>query len=308
MLIAIWILINKKNKSWHSFLVWTWQNWFPGKKFLVRRGLDVTIEKNGKSALQVTSLFIEADGVTTNPKVKWASHVLRYCRQTICLLRHELFTLRWAIRDPQQLLLRLMPQCPNSPSTLLQPHQSNSAQLSTKHIAIEIHAKNKQRQHLSYDRRTHVPRCPCYVTIHLKSNFVIFILYHVIMIIIVAWIFAGLLKGLNVGDSQWRRTRPSPRQTFVAPDHTAMRGSRRSKWQLGRMEPTVWHPDQIKISSVSTFIRWCPSWVLLWCRLCVLSYQAEHSPPRRLEQKWRRTVGGVGSWTLQDHSVQGWIR
>ena len=81
--------------------------------------------------------------------------------------------------------------------------------------------------------------CPCYVTIHLKSNFVIFILYHVIMIIIVAWIFAGLLKGLNVGDSQWRRTRPSQRPTFVAPDHTAMRGSRRSKWQLGQMEPTV---------------------------------------------------------------------
>merc|ERR1712032_1149765 len=41
-----------------------------GKKFLVRRGLDVTIEKDGKSALQVTSLFIEADGVTTNPKLK----------------------------------------------------------------------------------------------------------------------------------------------------------------------------------------------------------------------------------------------
>jgi len=41
-----------------------------GKKFLVRQGLDVTIEKDGKSALQVTSLFIEADGVTTNPKVK----------------------------------------------------------------------------------------------------------------------------------------------------------------------------------------------------------------------------------------------
>lgn len=43
---------------------------FAGKKFLVRRGLDVTIEKDGKSALQVTSLFIEADGVTTNPKLK----------------------------------------------------------------------------------------------------------------------------------------------------------------------------------------------------------------------------------------------
>merc|ERR1711970_660855 len=39
-----------------------------GKKFLVRRGLDVTIEKDGKSALAVTSLFIEADGVTSDPK------------------------------------------------------------------------------------------------------------------------------------------------------------------------------------------------------------------------------------------------
>jgi len=41
-----------------------------GKKFLIRRGLDVTIEKDGKSALAVTSLFIEADGVTSNPKLK----------------------------------------------------------------------------------------------------------------------------------------------------------------------------------------------------------------------------------------------
>ena len=42
-----------------------------GKKFLVRRGLDVTIEKDGKSALAVTSLFIEADGVTSDPKLRW---------------------------------------------------------------------------------------------------------------------------------------------------------------------------------------------------------------------------------------------
>merc|ERR1712233_220936 len=41
-----------------------------GKKFLVRRGLDVTIEKDGKSALAVTSLFIEADGVTSDPKLR----------------------------------------------------------------------------------------------------------------------------------------------------------------------------------------------------------------------------------------------
>merc|ERR1712088_924916 len=41
-----------------------------GKKFLIRRGLDVTIEKDGKSAPAVTSLFIEADGVTSDPKLR----------------------------------------------------------------------------------------------------------------------------------------------------------------------------------------------------------------------------------------------
>ena len=41
-----------------------------GKKFLIRRGLDVTIEKEGKGALAVTSLFIEADGVTSPPGLR----------------------------------------------------------------------------------------------------------------------------------------------------------------------------------------------------------------------------------------------
>merc|ERR1712228_281403 len=41
-----------------------------GKKFLIRRGLNVTIEKEGKSALAVTSLFIEADGVTADKKLR----------------------------------------------------------------------------------------------------------------------------------------------------------------------------------------------------------------------------------------------
>merc|ERR1719494_1495406 len=41
-----------------------------GKKFLIRRGLDLTIEKEGKGALAVTSLFIEADGVTSPPGLR----------------------------------------------------------------------------------------------------------------------------------------------------------------------------------------------------------------------------------------------
>ena len=89
-------------------------------------------------------------------------------------------------------------------------------------------------------KQTHIPRCPLSMLYNCSSQTKFqFISYTVIMIIFCA----GLLKDLSVGDSQWRRTRPSPRQTFVAPDHTAMRGSRRSKWQLGRMEPTVWHHD-----------------------------------------------------------------
>ena len=36
-----------------------------GKKFLIKRGLDVTLEKEGKGPLAVTSFFIEGDGVTS---------------------------------------------------------------------------------------------------------------------------------------------------------------------------------------------------------------------------------------------------
>jgi hypothetical protein len=38
-----------------------------GKKFKIKKGLDVTIQKDGKGPLAITSLFIEAEGVTSPP-------------------------------------------------------------------------------------------------------------------------------------------------------------------------------------------------------------------------------------------------
>ena len=57
-----------------------------GKKFLIRRGLNVTIEKEGKSALAVTSLFIEADGVTADKKLRFDVYSFNL---SICKAYHE---------------------------------------------------------------------------------------------------------------------------------------------------------------------------------------------------------------------------
>ena len=137
-------------------------------KFLVRRGLDVTIEKNGKSALAVTSLFIEADGVTSNPKLR------------LSFVDYQKFLGIFCIKILQS-------------NFFLAPS-----------VALSVVMRHNSSCDYSLEK------C-C----------------------------AGLLKGSIVGDSRWQRIRQSPKQTFVAPGLTAMRGSRRSKWQLGLMEPTV---------------------------------------------------------------------
>ena len=161
-------------------------------------------------------------------------------------------------------------------------------------------------------KQTHIPRCPLSMLYNCSSQTKFqFISYTVIMIIVIAWkdfvqvswkvwvwkILSGKEHGQVQDKLLWHRTI----QLWEG------QGDQSGDWARWNQRFDIMIKFKVHQNQHS-YIRWCPSWVLLWCRLCVLSHQAEHSPPRRLEQKWRRTVGRVGSWILQDNSVQGWIR